>query len=90
MGREVSGKELGVPLEPAPVEELPCRSHSGAWAAAAPQAQLCPSSGEVCSLLPAPCSQAMDTLVNAPSLLPVGWLFSQNKFQLVTESLHWE
>lgn len=45
------GKELDVPLEPAPVEELPCRSRSGAWA----------GSGEVFSLLPALCSQAMDT-----------------------------
>lgn len=24
----------------------------------------------------------MDTLANAPSLLPVGFIFSQNKFQL--------
>lgn len=82
-GRDVNGgkggsigKELDVPLEPAPVQELPCRSHSDAWAAAAPAAELCPGSGEVCSVLPALCSQAMDTLVNAPSLLSVGLLFS--------------
>lgn len=57
-------------------EELPCGSHSGAWAAA----ELSPSSGEVAPgqiLLPAPCSQAMDTLVSAPSLLPVAFLTEQ-------------
>lgn len=87
MGRGVSWEGAGCALEAAPVEELPCGSHSGAWAAAAPQAELSPRSGQVCSLLPALCSQAMDTLVNAPSLLPVGLLFSRSKFQLVTESL---
>lgn len=38
-------------------------------------------------LVPALCTESMDTLVNAPSLLPVGLLFSWSKFQLFTESL---
>lgn len=41
------GEGAGVPPEPAPVEELPCGSRSGAWAAVAPAAKLSPSSGEV-------------------------------------------
>lgn len=52
------GKELDVPLEPVPVEELLCRFHSGAWAAAAPAAELSPKlrGGLLLGKHPAACS----------------------------------